>query len=103
MANGTMKTLLLDAKMIDNLLVEVRDYQNNDIKIAENNCEEFLGLMGEENIAQIQDDIEEIERFKKESDELKAQVWEDRLESNKIQNALVDADPTVDVKEATSE
>ena len=27
------------------------------VQIAENNCEEFLGLMGEENIAQVSSDF----------------------------------------------
>ena len=99
--NGTMQTLLKDAKQIDSLLAEVREYQTQDIKVAEDNCSEFLTLMGEESVAEIQEDIEAIEKFKEISEELKQEVWNDRLESNKIQTAVVDQDPEVDVKLCT--
>ena len=101
LANGTMQTLLLDAKKIDSLLQEVRDYQTNDIKIAENNCEEFLTLMGEESLPMIKEDIETIDEFRLTSEQLKTVVWEDRLESNRIQTAVVDQDARIDVKNAT--
>lgn len=101
MSNGTMQTLLLDAKQIDSILQEVREYQQTDIKVAENNVNEFINLMGATGAGQIKEDIEKIEVFKAVSDELKAQVMEDRLESNKIQTAVVDQDQTIDVKLAT--
>jgi trichohyalin len=79
----------------------VREYQQQDLKVAQNNCEEFLHLMGTDSIAQIEEDIQRIEKFKATAEEIKADVWEARLESNRIQTALVDADPNVDVKLAT--
>ena len=103
MANGTMQTLLTDAKVIDGLLQEVRDYQIHDLKIAENNCEEFISLMGEKSMGIISEDLKAIEAFKKESEVIREEVWEDRLESNKIQTALVDQDQTINVKLATKE
>ena len=101
MANGTMQTLLTDAKVIDSILQEVRDYQIHDLKIAEANCDEFISLMGEKSVEVINEDLKAIEKFKAESDAIKAEVWEDRLESNKIQTALVDQDQTIDVKAET--
>ena len=101
MSNGTMQTLLQDAKQIDSILQEVREYQQSDIKVAENNVNEFINLMGATSAGEIKEDIEQIEKFKKISEELKAQVMEDRLESNKIQTAVVDQDQTIDVKLAT--
>ena len=101
MGNSTMQALLRDAKDIDALLQEVRDYQQHDLKQAQTNCEEFIHLMGEDSLSQIEDDIQRIEKFKDISEEIKTDVWEARLESNRIQTALVDADPSVDVKLAT--
>ena len=101
MSNGTMQTLLQDAKQIDGILQEVREYQQSDIKVAENNVDEFIHLMGDSSVSEIQEDIDKIKKFKDLSEELKSQVMEDRLESNKIQTAVVDQDQTIDVKLAT--
>jgi len=97
MNNGTMRVLLSDAKVIDSILTEVRDFQNTEQKEGEKSVQEFFTLMGEDAIDQIKEDIEIIENYKKTTDELKEEVWEDRLESNRIQTAVVDQDPEVDV------
>merc|ERR1712127_798426 len=59
--------------------------------------------MGEECMEQIQEDIQKIEVYKKGSDALKEEVWDDRLESNRIQSAVVDQDPEVNVEEAAAD
>lgn len=97
MNNGTMRVLLSDAKVIDSILSEVRDFQNTEQKEGEKSVQEFFTLMGETAIDQIQEDIEIIEVYKKTTETLKDDVWEDRLESNRIQTAVVDQDPEVDV------
>jgi len=97
MNNGTMRVLLSDAKVIDSILTEVREFQNTEQKEGEKSVQEFFTLMGEEAIDQIQEDIQVIEEYKKTTDSLKEEVWEDRLESNRIQTAVVDQDPEVDV------
>eukprot|EP00091_Calanus_sinicus_P004312 TRINITY_DN14564_c0_g1_i1.p1 TRINITY_DN14564_c0_g1~~TRINITY_DN14564_c0_g1_i1.p1 ORF type:complete len:174 (-),score=44.18 TRINITY_DN14564_c0_g1_i1:116-637(-) len=97
MNNGTMRVLLSDAKVIDSILSEVRDFQNTEQKEGEKSVQEFFTLMGETAIDQIQEDIEIIEVYKKTTETLKEDVWEDRLESNRIQTAVVDQDPEVDV------
>merc|ERR1712192_377032 len=83
--NSTMRILMSDAKQIDTMLSEVRDFQNTEQKEGEKSVQEFFTLMGEEAMEQ-----------------LKEEIWEDRMESNRIQTAVVDADPEVDVEEATA-
>merc|ERR1711872_772018 len=100
MTSGTMRILISDAKVIDNILSEVREFQNNDQKEGEKCVQEFFTLMGEECIHQIQDDIVIIEDYKKTSEKLKEEVWNDRLESNRIQTAVVDQDPEINVEDA---
>merc|ERR1711956_82066 len=51
---------------------------------------------------QIKEDIAKIEDYKVTSEKLKEDVWEDRLESNRIQTAVVDSDPDVNVTEAAA-
>ena len=97
MNNGTMRTLLSDAKVIDSILSEVREFQNTEQKEGEKSVQEFFTLMGEDAIDQIQADIQVIETYKATTDTLKEEVWEDRLENNRIQTAVVDQDPDVDV------
>jgi len=97
MNNGTMRVLLSDAKVIDSILTEVRDFQNTEQKEGEKSVQEFFTLMGEDAISQIEEDIQIIETYKKTTEELKEEVWEDRLESNRIQTAVVDQDPEIDV------
>jgi len=97
MNNGTMRVLLSDAKQIDAILTEVRDFQNTEQKEGEKSVQEFFTLMGEDAIDKIQEDIEIIETYKKTTEDLKEEVWEDRLESNRIQTAVVDQDPDMDV------
>merc|ERR1711974_425386 len=63
---------------------------------------EFFTLMGEEAMEQIKEDIAKIEEYKQTSEQLKEEIWEDRMESNRIQTAVVDADPEVNVEEATA-
>merc|ERR1712106_362303 len=103
MNNGTMRVLLSDAKVIDSILTEVRDFQNTEQKEGEKSVQEFFTLMGEGAINQIEEDIEIIEVYKKTTETLKEEVWEDRLESNRIQTAVVDQDPEVDVVAAADE
>ena len=100
MSNGTMRILMSDAKQIDSILSEVRDFQNTEQKEGEKSVQEFFTLMGEEAMDQVKEDIERIEEYKAESERLKEEVWEDRLESNRIQTAVVDQDPEVNVEEA---
>ena len=100
MGNSTMRTLISDAKVIDAILTEVREFQNTEQKEGEKQVQEFFTLMGEEAIDQIKHDIDVIETYKKNTEELKTDVWEDRLENNRIQTAVVDSDPTVNVTEA---
>jgi len=97
MNNGTMRVLLSDAKVIDSILTEVREFQNTEQKEGEKSVQEFFTLMGEEAIDQIQEDIQVIETYRQTTENLKEEVWEDRLESNRIQTAVVDQDPEVDV------
>merc|ERR1712037_699278 len=85
MGNSTMRLLMSDAKQIDTMLSEVRDFQNTEQKEGEKSVQEFFTLMGEEAMEQI-----------------KEEIWEDRMESNRIQTAVVDADPEVDVEDATA-
>merc|ERR1712045_609050 len=100
MGNSTMRTLISDGKAIDAILSEVRDFQNTEQKEGEKQVQEFFTLMGEDAIEQIREDIEKIEQYKQHTEELKNEVWEDRLENNRIQTAVVDADPEVNVTEA---
>ena len=100
MNNGTMRTLISDGKAIDAILSEVRDFQNTEQKEGDKQVQEFFTLMGEDAIEQIKEDIQIIEDYKKNTDDLKNEVWEDRLENNRIQTAVVDADPEVNVTEA---
>ena len=100
MNNGTMRTLISDGKAIDAILTEVRDFQNTEQKEGEKQVQEFFTLMGEDAIEQIKEDIQIIEDYKKHTEDLKNDVWEDRLENNRIQTAVVDADPEVNVTEA---
>eukprot|EP00092_Neocalanus_flemingeri_P008170 GFUD01008810.1.p1 GENE.GFUD01008810.1~~GFUD01008810.1.p1 ORF type:complete len:981 (+),score=281.44 GFUD01008810.1:365-2944(+) len=97
MNNGTMRVLLSDAKVIDSILTEVREFQNTEQKEGEKSVQEFFTLMGENAIDTIKEDIQIIETYKKETETLKEDVWEDRLESNRIQTAVVDQDPEVNV------
>ena len=100
MGNSTMKTLISDGKVIDAILTEVREFQNTEQKEGEKQVQEFFTLMGEDAIDQIKEDIQVIEEYKKNTEDLKNEVWEDRLENNRIQTAVVDADPEVNVTEA---
>ena len=100
MGNSTMRTLISDAKAIDAILTEVREFQNTEQKEGEKQVQEFFTLMGEDAIDQIKQDIDVIEEYKKNTEELKTEVWEDRLENNRIQTAVVDNDPTVNVTDA---
>ena len=102
MGNSTMRILMSDAKQIDTMLSEVRDFQNTEQKEGEKSVQEFYTLMGEEAMDQIKEDIAKIEEYKQTSEALKEEIWEDRMESNRIQTAVVDADPEVDVEEATA-
>ena len=103
MNNGTMKTLISDGKQIDAILTEVREFQNTEQKEGEKQVQEFFTLMGEEAIEQIREDINIIEEYKKNTEMLKNEVWEDRLENHRIQTAVVDADPEVNVTQAAEE
>lgn len=103
MGNSTMKTLISDGKVIDAILTEVRDFQNTEQKEGEKQVQEFFTLMGEEAIDQIKEDIHIIEEYKKNTEALKNEVWEDRIENNRIQTAVVDADPEVNVTQAAEE
>merc|ERR1719362_2299082 len=96
MGNSTMRILMSDAKQIDTMLSEVRDFQNTEQKEGEKSVQEFFTLMGEEAMEQIKEDIAKIEEYKQTSEQLKEEIWEDRMESNRIQTAVVDADPEVD-------
>ena len=102
MGNSTMRILMSDAKQIDTMLSEVRDFQNTEQKEGEKSVQEFFTLMGEEAMEQIKEDIAKIEEYKATSEQLKEEIWEDRMESNRIQTAVVDADPEVNVEEATA-
>ena len=103
MNNGTMRTLISDGKVIDGILSEVRDFQNTEQKEGEKQVQEFFTLMGEDAIDQIKEDIQIIETYKKNTEDLKNEVWDDRLENNRIQTAVVDADPEVNVTEAAEQ
>ena len=103
MNNGTMRTLISDGKVIDGILSEVRDFQNTEQKEGEKQVQEFFTLMGEDAMDQIKEDIQIIETYKNNTEQLKNEVWEDRLENNRIQTAVVDADPEVNVTEAAEQ
>ena len=84
-------------------MTEVREFQNTEQKEGEKQVQEFFTLMGEEAIDQIKEDIHIIEEYKKNTEALKNEVWEDRIENNRIQTAVVDADPEVNVTVAAEE